>query len=183
VKLTKGDALLIIDVQNDFLPEGSLAVPSGDVILPVLNNWIRNFEKEGLPIYATRDWHPPHHISFKAQGGPWPPHCIQGSWGAKFPVKLKLPPRATVVSKGTSPQSDNYSAFDGTDLSERLKTEGIQRIWMGGLAQEVCVRASALDGLKSKFKVHLIMGGTRPLDPIEGEKALQEMKAAGVVVE
>src|SRR4051812_39250316 len=116
-----GDALVIVDVQRDFLPGGSLAVPRGDEVIPVLNHWIDLFEARGLPIFATRDWHPPGHHSFREQGGPWPVHCIAGTEGAQFAPGLRLPSSAVVISKATVVDKDAYSGFGGTDLEALLR--------------------------------------------------------------
>src|SRR5690606_1829889 len=116
----RGDALVVVDVQNDFLPGGSLAVPDGAAVVPVLNAWLERFGALGLPVFATRCWHPPDHCSFRAQGGPWPPHCIAGTRGAEFAPDLALPPDAVVISKATRADRDAYSGFDGTDLGQRL---------------------------------------------------------------
>src|SRR5438552_15199445 len=120
MKLEAGDALLIVDVQNDFCPGGALPVPEGDAIIPVLNRWIDEAEARGVPVFASRDWHPQNHVSFKQRGGPWPPHCVQGTKGAAFHPGLKLPKNAEIVSKAQDPETDSYSAFGGTDLAGRL---------------------------------------------------------------
>src|SRR5437667_258948 len=130
-----GDALLIVDVQNDFCPGGALAVREGDQVVPVLNRWIGRAEAQRIPIFASRDWHPPDHISFKARGGPWPPHCVQNTKGAAFHPDLKLPPDTEVISKADDPDKDSYSAFGGTDLATKLRRVGIRRLWIGGLTQ------------------------------------------------
>ncbi|HCE07196.1 MAG TPA: nicotinamidase, partial [Oxalobacteraceae bacterium] len=118
--LTPRDALVIVDVQNDFLDHGNLAVPNGDEVIPVLNRAIALFAHRSLPIYATRDWHPVDHCSFKTQGGIWPPHCIAQSKGAEFAATLNLPPAAIVVSKATTQGKDAYSGFEGTRLASQL---------------------------------------------------------------
>ncbi len=182
--LVRGDALLLVDVQNDFCPGGALAVPEGDAVVPVLNRWIGAARDAGIPIYASRDWHPAGHVSFEERGGPWPPHCIQGTEGAAFHPDLTLPEAAEVISKGTDPDRDQYSAFDGTGLGERMRAEGITRVWVGGLAQDVCVRASVLDALAEGFDTHLIRAATRPVDvqPGDGDRALTEMREAGAII-
>jgi nicotinamidase/pyrazinamidase len=175
----KGDALLIVDVQNDFCPGGSLAVDGGDDILPVLNEAIEAAEQAKAPIIASRDWHPPGHCSFDEQGGPWPEHCVQRSDGAAFRSGLKLPMNVEVVSKGQSLERDQYSALDGTGLAEQLRARGITRLWGGGLAQDVCVHATVMDALQEGFKVKLLQEATRPVDPQKGAEALREMESGG----
>lgn len=184
-RLTQGDALLLVDVQNDFCPGGALEVPEGDQVVPVLNQWITAAREVGVPIYASRDWHPENHVSFAERGGPWPPHCIQNTQGAAFHPDLTLPEEATVISKGTDPERDQYSAFDDTGLAKQMRADGIQRVWTGGLAQDVCVRASVMDGAREGFEVHLIHPATRPVDvnPGDGERAIDAMREAGAVIE
>jgi nicotinamidase/pyrazinamidase len=172
--MEKGDVLLIVDVQNDFCPGGALAVNKGDEVVPVLNQWINEAQRLGVTIYASRDWHPAHHISFKERGGPWPPHCIQGTKGAAFHPDLKLPANVQVISKAESPDTDSYSAFGGTDLAERLRRAGIHRLWVGGLTQDYCVRDTSLDAIREGFEVHVIVEGTRAVNvhPEDGRRAL-----------
>ncbi len=183
--LKSGDALLIVDVQNDFCPGGALAVGKGDEVVPILNRWIEEAGSAGVPVFASRDWHPPDHISFKDRGGPWPPHCIRDTFGAAFHPGLKLPADAEIISKAETSDADSYSAFGGTDLSERLHNAGIKRVWVGGLAQDYCVRATALDALKEGFEVHLILGATRPVNvkPDDGQRAVEEIRQAGGILE
>ena len=180
-----GDALLIVDVQNDFCPGGALAVPEGDLVVPILNQWIAEAEARGIPVFASRDWHPRHHISFKEQGGPWPPHCVQGTPGAAFHPHLKLPRDVRIISKGKHPNQDSYSAFGDTDLADRLRRANVKRVWIGGLAQDYCVRATALDAIQQGFKAHLITDATRAVNirPEDGERALEDIRQSGGVLE
>lgn len=180
-----GDGLLIVDVQNDFCPGGALAVADGDAVVPVLNRWIEAARKAEVPVYASRDWHPPNHISFTEQGGPWPPHCIQDTAGAAFHPDLRLPDDAVVISKGQDPERDQYSAFDDTGLGQRLRDDGVQRVWVGGLAQDVCVRATVMEGAREGFHVHLIRPATRPVEAQagDGDRALEDMQDAGAIIE
>lgn len=176
-----GDALLLVDVQNDFLPGGSLAVPRGDEILSPLNRLITSFARRGLTIVATRDWHPEKHCSFDAQGGPWPPHCVAGTHGAAFAPGLALPHETAVVSKATRPEEDAYSGFGNTDLHTQLAGRGVRRLFVGGLATDYCVLNTARDALAYGYQVLLLTDGIRAVDvvPGDGERAVSEMEALG----
>lgn len=171
------DALLIVDVQNDFLPGGNLAVGEGDEVVPVLNRYIDLFNRQSLPVFATRDWHPPDHCSFKPQGGLWPPHCIAGSAGARFPAALSLPYTATIMSKATTPEKDAYSGFEGTDLAEQLRARGMERLFIGGLATDYCVLNTVMDALSHGFRVFLLLDAIRAvnLQPGDGQAAIDVM--------
>lgn len=177
-----GDALLIVDVQNDFLPGGALAVPDGDAVIAPLNEWIARFSQQGLPVFATRDWHPPEHCSFRDQGGPWPPHCVAGSPGAEFAAKLQLPPDARIISKAVTAREEAYSGFQGTALGAQLKKSGCARVIIGGLATDYCVQATALDARAAGFEVLVLRDAVRAVDVSagDGERALREMQAQGV---
>lgn len=178
----QGDALVLVDVQNDFCPGGALPIEAGDRILPAVNAWIQAAEKSGVPVFASRDWHPSAHLSFASEGGPWPPHCIQDTPGAGFHKDLKLPPDAVVVTKGVRFDHDQNSAFDDTGLGTHLKRKGIRRILVAGLALDVCVLATAMDALKSGFEVVLLSDATRPVSADNGAAAIQQMRQAGVQV-
>jgi nicotinamidase/pyrazinamidase len=185
IKPGKQDALIIVDVQNDFCPGGALAVPDGDQVIPVLNHWLALARSVQALIVATRDWHPPGHISFRERGGPWPPHCIQHTKGAGFPSGLQLPDDAIIISLGDDPDHDSYSAFDDTDLHSRLKSAGIRRLWLGGLALDYCVMSTALDAVRLGYEVHVIEAATRPIDTSREEKqaAIDLLHDAGVSLE
>jgi nicotinamidase/pyrazinamidase len=182
-RLTPRDALLIVDVQRDFCAGGALAVPEGDDVVPVLNAWIDEATRAGALVVATRDFHPPEHVSFHPREGPWPPHCVQDSEGAELHPDLRLPSDAPLLPKGQDPDRDAYSAFDGTPLATLLKERAIERVFVGGLAQDVCVRATVLDALRLGYETHLIVSATRPVDPTQGERALDEMRSQGAVME
>ncbi|MFO7760445.1 MAG: isochorismatase family protein [Thermodesulfobacteriota bacterium] len=181
ITLQTGDALIIVDLQNDFLPGGSLAVPRGEQVIGPLNKVIFLFTEKKLPIFATRDWHPAGHVSFMAQGGPWPQHCVQETKGAFFASDLKIPCQARIVSKGTNQGQDNYSGFEGTDLDSQLCNLQVGRLFVGGLAQDVCVKSTVLDACRLGYKVFVLQDGTRPvnLKPDDGEKAFNQMEEAG----
>lgn len=175
-----GDALVIVDVQKDFCPGGPLAVDSGDAVVPVLNDWIARARSAGIPVIATRDWHPVGHLSFDERGGPWPPHCIQDSDGARFHPDLELPAKTVKVTKGVRFDQDQYSAFDQTGLASQLEHLNVRRLWLGGLAEDVCVLKTSLDARKHGLDVKLIAAATKPLSQEGGEKAREQMKAAGI---
>ncbi len=183
IRLKPGDALLIVDVQNDFLPGGALPVPRGDEIIAPLNEYIRRFRQAGLPVIATRDWHPPDHCSFRDQGGPWPPHCVQGSEGARFAPNLELPERVLVVSKATEPDREAYSGFQGTGLDRHLREMGVRRLFIGGLATDYCVKETVLDALRLGYQVYLLVDAIRAVnvEPGDGERAIVEMREAGAL--
>jgi nicotinamidase/pyrazinamidase len=178
-----GDALIVVDVQNDFLPGGSLAVPHGDEVVPVLNRYIELFQSRGLPVFATRDWHPGDHCSFQPQGGPWPPHCISGTRGAEFAPGLEISKQVPVISKGTTREKDAYSAFEGTDLGRRLERLGITRVYVGGLATDYCVLNTVRDARALGLSVFLLRDACRAVNvqPRDGERAEQEMIRLGAV--
>jgi nicotinamidase/pyrazinamidase len=183
-RLGRGSALLLVDIQRDFCAGGALAVPDGDAVVPAANRWIDRASAEHVPVITSRDWHPAYHVSFRERGGPWPPHCVQGSPGAEFHPNLRVPADALVVSKGIEPSHDAYSDFDGTGLAERLRALGIDRLYIGGLALEYCVRATVLDALAAGFEVRLLLDATRALGvrPGDAEAALREMTGAGAAV-
>ena len=180
-RLRRGDALIMVDMQNDFLPGGVLAVPGGEKVILPLNRYIREFEQLGLPVFATRDWHPRSHCSFREQGGPWPSHCVAGTRGAEFHPQLRLPRGLHVISKATRPEAEAYSGFQGTNLAQRLRHMGCRRVFIGGLATEHCVRATVLDACAAGFAATVLTDAVRALDarPGDGERALSEMQAAG----
>lgn len=179
--LQTGDALLVVDVQNDFLPGGALAVPHGDEVIPLLNQYLALFSARQLPIVATRDWHPANHCSFAAQGGPWPRHCVANTHGARFAESLTLPQTTIVISKATTAQAEAYSGFAGTDLAQRLRGMGVSRIFVVGLATDYCVLNTVLDGIKLGFQVHLLADAVRAVNvqADDGVRAEQSMVAAG----
>lgn len=180
--LQQGDALLLVDVQIDFCPRGALPIDEGDQVVTVLNPWIAAFTPKQLPVYASRDWHPLTHMSFKPQGGLWPPHCIQDTPGAGFHPDLRLPTDTVKITKGVRFDQDQNSAFDQTGLAIHLRQREIRRLYIGGLALDVCVLATVMDGLKEGFEVHLIEKGTRPVTGQGGKDALEKMSASGVSI-
>ncbi len=179
-----GDALLVVDVQNDFLPGGALGIAGGDAVVPPLNRLLAAWRARGLPVYLTRDWHPPGHCSFAAQGGPWPVHCVAGSSGAEFSPQLERAPGDVVVSKATRIDRDAYSALDGTQLAGDLVRTGVRRVFIGGLATDYCVRATGLDARAAGFDVTVLNDAVCAVDvhPDDGRRALSELAAAGAAL-
>lgn len=176
-----GDALLIVDVQNDFLPGGALGVPDGDRVLVPINNTIAVFRARGLPIFASRDWHPANHCSFREQGGPWPPHCVADSPGAAFSSALNLPATATLLYKATRVDEEAYSVFGGTGFEGMLRRAGVRRIIVGGLATDYCVLATTRDACLLGFSVIVLTDAVCAVNvqPGDGERALAEMRRLG----
>jgi len=152
--------LLVVDMQRDFLPGGSLAMAGGESIIAPINACIERFVGRGLPVFASRDWHPPNHVSFQARGGPWPPHCVAGTPGAEFPAAIALPASSWVVSKAGTPDRDAYSAFDGTELHRQLRALRVHRLFVAGLATDYCVLASVLDARALGYAVVLLRDAT-----------------------
>jgi nicotinamidase/pyrazinamidase len=180
----KHDALIVVDVQNDFLPGGTLAVNDGDAVIPVINECIRRSTTNRLPIYATRDWHPAGHCSFVENGGTWPKHCVADSPGAQFAEDLALPDDVTIVNKGTDSEKEAYSGFQGTDLSDQLHAKGVKRVIIGGLATDYCVLNTVNDALASGFDVVLLTHAIRAVDlnSGDGDRAIESMLERGARV-
>ena len=154
----------------------------GDEIVPILNRWIEAAQEKSVPVYASRDWHPRHHPSFEEQNGKWPPHCIQDSEQAKFHPDLRLPENAVKVTKGVRFDQDQNSVFDETGFVERLRDDGVERLWIGGLALDACVLATVLDARKAGYAVYLLQEGTRPVNADGGREALELMQEAGAEI-
>jgi nicotinamidase/pyrazinamidase len=176
-------ALIVVDVQNDFCPGGTLAVAHGDEVVAPLNKLIAEFLERGAPVFKSRDWHPARTKHFAAYGGTWPVHCVQGTKGAEFHPALSDDARIHVVSKGLGDE-DSYSAFDGTNLASQLRGLGIEEVWVGGLATDYCVKNTVLDALKQGFAVKALTNAMRPVDlqPGDGDRAIEEMRAAGAEI-
>ncbi len=183
MRLLAGDALLIVDVQRDFCSGGALSITGADEIIPTINELIKQAIEAKALVIASRDWHPPDHSSFHAFGGIWPTHCVQGSDGAKFHAALRLPDDALIVTKGQTVDKDQYSAFDATGLADELRRRGVKRLLICGLAQNACVRATALDAVEAGFETHLRLSATRALVPAHAVEAVAEMVYAGVMME
>ncbi|MCI0371362.1 MAG: nicotinamidase [candidate division NC10 bacterium] len=175
------DAIILVDVQNDFCPGGALPVPEGDKVVVALNGLLQRVRAFTV---ASRDWHPPNHCSFTPQGGPWPVHCVAGTPGADFHPDLTTDRLAHVVSKATRPDEENYSDFEGTGLADLLRKRGIRRVFVGGLATDYCVKATALDAVKHGFETTVLEDAIRGVEvqPGDSARALEEMKRAGIRV-
>jgi nicotinamidase/pyrazinamidase len=171
------DALIIVDVQNDFCPGGALAVPYGDEVIPVIN---RLLEHRWLSV-ATMDWHPAEHGSFESRGGPWPPHCVQQTAGAELHSELDAPKVQLVITKGSHPDQEAYSGFQGTNLAKILRDKGVRRVVVCGIATDYCVRATAHDALHEGFEVLVLEDAIRGVEvhPGDCQRAIAELRQAG----
>ncbi len=185
--MSRRPALLVVDVQNDFCPGGALAVRDGDTIIPRVNRAIELFLRRGFPVLATRDWHPAVTKHFKEYGGAWPPHCVQGTKGARFHSKLELPKDVVVLSKGMDPEQDSYSGFQalnpaGRDLESVIRDLGVDEVFLCGLATDYCVRATALDATRRGIRIRVLEDAIKGVDlkPGDSEAAIHDMRAAGV---
>ena len=174
-------ALIVVDIQRDFCPGGALPVTNGDKIIPAVNELVRAFEKASLPVFFTRDWHPRNHISFKASGGMWPPHCIRNTPGASFHPSLKVPRDADVIDKGTLQAEDAYSGFQGTDLEQKLNDLHVVQIYVAGLATDYCVKNTVVDGAAKGFDMWVITDCVKGvnLKPTDSDTALRTMLSQG----
>ena len=178
----KDTALILVDIQNDFCPHGALAVNEGDQIVPIVNRLIPEFPL----VISTQDWHPSDHISFQERGGPWPPHCVQGTRGAELHPDLETETIAEYFRKASSPNKDDYSEFEGRDdrgrtLDALLKSRGVNKLYVVGLATDYCVLETVLDGIKYGYDVSVVTDATRAVNvnPDDGEKALRKMAQSG----
>ena len=178
----KTDALIVVDVQQDFCPGGALAVPGGDQVVPPINRLLARFDWFAV---ATRDWHPPDHCSFKTQGGIWPAHCVAGTDGAAFHPGLEMSRIHHVASKAVTKESEAYSGFQGTELARVLESRGIRRVFVCGLATDYCVKATALDARRNGLDVIVLTDAIRGVEVHSGDCAtgLEEMKAAGILLQ
>jgi len=198
-------ALLLIDLQNDFCPGGALAVEEGDAVIAVANQVAMRFHQRGQPVVATLDWHPHHHGSFASNAGEvswtmgeldglpqvwWPDHCVQGSKGAELHPELNRSVLVKQIYKGTDPRTDSYSAFfdngqrSQTGLDSWLKSQGVTALTVMGLATDYCVKYSVLDALRLGYRVSVVVAGCRGvnLEAGDGERALAEMAASGALL-
>ncbi len=187
--MRENSALIVVDMQNDFCANGSLPVKDGDTIVPVLNGYIELFKAAGFLVFATRDWHPEKTIHFAKYGGKWPVHCVQGTKGAEFHKDLNLPKDARIITTGDLPDDEGYSGIQGRDpsgrlLSQALKDSGIDRVYVGGLATDYCVKETVLDGLRAGFKVTVLGDAIKGVDVKKGdsERAMKEMTKKGADV-
>ena len=180
----KKKALIVVDVQNDFCPGGSLAVTNGDEVIAPLNRLIKEFLDRGEPVFKSRDWHPATAKHFAAYGGIWPVHCVQNTPRAEFRAGLLDDPRITIISKGIDESADGYSAFDGTNLAQILRDQGVEEVWVGGLATDYCVKHTVLDALQQGFAVKALADAMRAVNvkSDDGTLAIAEMRKAGAEV-
>ncbi len=175
-------ALLIVDIQRDFCPGGTLAVDEGDKVVEPANRLIRCFEEHGWPIYFTRDWHPENHCSFEVNGGPWPPHCVAGTSGAEFHADLYVPPGAAIISKADDPEKEAYSGFEETQLCDLLKKQSVEDVVIAGLTTDYCVKNTALDAHRFGFSVTVAIDAIRAVNvkPEDGRRAITLMQIRSI---
>ncbi len=186
IVIQEGDALSVTDVQHDFLPGGALAIPEGDQVIPPLNRAIKAFHRKKRPVFFTRDWHPPDHCSFKEQGGPWPPHCVQNTAGAGFHPDLEIPEGSVIVSKADKKDVEEYSSFyardkEGNAEKDLLEEKGTKRLFIGGLATDYCVKWTAMEAGKQGFRQTVLIDASLGvnLQPHDSERAIAEMVRQG----
>lgn len=183
-----GDLLLIVDPQMDFMPGGTLAIPGGDEIIPLLNEYLTKAIRAKIPIAISRDWHPPNHISFQEQGGPWPVHCVQNTPGAAFHPDIRIPPNALIVNKAFHSDREAYSALEGVvdssqlPFTDKLNELGIRRIWIAGLALDYCVYHSAMNGHDLGYEFHVILAACRGITDNATQKALENMRDSDIIL-
>ncbi len=181
ITIKKTDALIIVDAQNDFLSGGSLPVPKGEEIILFLNYYLDLFKKAQGKVFATRDWHPINHLSFKEQGGIWSSHCICGTKGAEFTPKLKLPKNAIIISKATDSSKESYSGFDGTELCKKLKKSKVIKVFVAGLAIDYCVKNTVIDAINLGFKTFFLKDASQGIDlnPGDIKQSIEMMRNKG----
>ncbi len=174
------EALIVVDMQNDFTPGGALAVDDGDAVIGPVNR----LAAEASFVVATRDWHPRDHASFEVNGGIWPVHCVQGSKGAELHPDVDVSRIDVVVDTGYTAELEGYSGFEGTELEQLLRGHGVDKVHVVGLALDYCVKETALDARRTGFEVVVHREGTRPVEVErgDGERAVQELVEAGVQV-
>ncbi|NLG49818.1 MAG: isochorismatase family protein [Chloroflexi bacterium] len=184
--IKSNSALLVVDMQNDFLPGGALGVVEADMIIPRVNEYVRLFEEHPHPIFYTRDWHPPETTHFVTQGGPWPPHCVQGTWGAAFHPDMHIPQEAIILSKGMDPHEDAYSGFHARDdqghyLEELLLKYEVMHVYVCGLALDYCVKWSCIDAANKGFHMYPLIDATRAVNVKihDAELAVEEIVRVG----
>lgn len=181
--LSKKDALIVVDMQKDFMPWGVLPVKDADKLIPTINRYVEKFESRGLPVFFTRDWHPENHISFKGYGGVWPPHCVANTDGANFHPHLKIPSdNKFIISKGTSPEFDAYSGFQGTVLDNLLKERGIKRVFVCGVATDFCIKNTAIGAINLGYQVFILLDGIKGVFENSSEEAIKILLEEGAVL-
>lgn len=181
LKVQQHDALIVIDVQNDLLAGGCLPVPNANEVIPILNRYILLFTHKKLPIFVSRDWHPSNHCSFIGYGGRWPPHCVMNTYGAELAPCLKLSTDTVTISKGSDPDREAYSAFQGTNLAILLKQKSVKRVFVGGLPTDYCVYYTVKEALAKGYKVRLLSDAVRAFDfhAGDGDRAMEDMARLG----
>jgi len=186
-------ALIVVDMQNDFCPGGALAVPNGDDVITPINQLVEKYLREREIVVYTKDHHPPDHVSFAENdpGGIWPPHCVQNTEGWEFRAGLNVD--GPTFYKAFLTKIDSYSGFGGhiepdmnaQSLEAYLKEQGVEAVTVVGLALDYCVKSTAIDAHNLGFQSTIVLDGTRAVNvnPEDGDKAVEEMKALGIIVQ
>ena len=172
-------ALVVVDVQRDFCEGGALAAANTLSLLPQLQKFIEVAKRQGVMVVFTQDWHPANHSSFRANGGPWPVHCVAGTPGAELMAPVGAGADDVVIHKGVGVNGAGYSGFDETALQRELQDNGITRVGVAGIATEYCVRATALDALKAKFDTTVLEDLIRAVQDREVPHVLAELRQVG----
>ncbi len=181
MNIGSNDALIVVDVQNDFCPGGTAAVEDGDAVARKMSDVALNFRSRDGRVFATQDWHPTDHRSFADNGGIWPTHCVRGSQGAEFHKDLKLPIGSSIVRKGEDVEGDAYSGFDGTSLESHLERLSVRRVFVGGLSTEYAVQHTVYDALQKGYSAFVITDAISAVNanPDDDQRALDSMLASG----
>ncbi len=181
LNIGSNDALIVVDVQNDFCPGGTAAVEDGDAVARKMSDVALNFRSRDGRVFATQDWHPTNHKSFAENGGIWPAHCVRGSQGADFHKDLKLPIGSSIIRKGEEVETDAYSGFEGTSLGSHLDRLGVKRVFVGGLSTEYAVQHTVYDALQKGYNAFVITDAVSAVNanPDDDQRALDSMLASG----
>lgn len=184
MKIAEGDALIIVDVQSDFCPGGMSPVEDGDMMATRLSDMSMLFHANNGRVFASQEWHPTTHSSFRDNGGTWPTHCVRGTKGAEFHPNLRLPIGSIIIRKGEDPAKTGFSAFEDSSLNSHLRRLEIKRVFIGGIPTEYSVQHTVVDAIQNGFATHLLTDGVSGFNanPDDSDRAIESMVANGAVV-